>query len=387
MAVLTLGEDTALAALDPPTKQEIQQAVDEYLAKKRAEEGVLDKLLPTLKGGKLRLSGELEYEYKDVENDEDTDEPEPHLALDKFALYPRVYLKDNIYLDMQLYFQPHKKTYINEFHIMFKNTSCPVNSYIDLGLFERQIKDHSHRDSEGYPLIGTAFWRDDEYAVRMGGEWSFLYWSFLVGDGLELGEKQTAEDSSYKIIHDDRKEDSFTGLSEVVANLGYRNDYGDLGKVDLLLFYVYKELSDEDVDFLRAIPGYGSSGYDNGYRCGLGADYRIMGLRLYGQYITAEDGWLKRSGWYIQPSYKLKLEQAEYFKACEILFRYGKLDVDLWPDPSNSYTWNREKITLALITDVYENIKLKTEYYINNEDTGDEDVDNDELLVQLEVKF
>jgi len=40
-----------------------------------------------------------------------------------------------------------------------------------------------------------------------------------------------------------------------------------------------------------------------------------------------------------------------------------------------------------LITELAKNVKLKTEYYINDEKTGGRDVDNNELLVQLEFKF
>ncbi len=379
--ILILGNNTALAELTPEMKQEI----DAYLKKKPAEKDTLDKLLTTKRGGKFSLAGELEYEYKDVQHD--GAEPEPHLALDKFVLQPRVYLRDNVYVDVQLYFQPHHKTYINEIHVMFKDIPYKY-TYVDVGLYEREIKNHSHRTSEDYPLIGTAFWRDDEYAVSLGGKWKYLYGSLLAGDGLALGKKQTAEDSSYKIIHDNNREDDFNGLNEFNANLGYRNDYGKLGKVDVLLFYVYKELSDSDIEFLMDIPGYsGDTDDDSGYRYGFGADYSIGGLRLYGQYIEAGDGELERSGWYIQPSYKLKLAQRDSFNAFEILFRYGELNVDVPADVTDSLTWDRNKFTIALISDVYKNIKLKTEYYLNDEDTGGEDVANDEFLAQLEVKF
>ncbi len=381
MLVLVIGRSSVQAELTPEMKKEI----DEYMEKKQAEEGLVDKLLTTKKGGKFSLGGELEYEYVDVQNG--GKKAEPHFVLDKFVLQPKVNINEDISIEAQLYFQPHNKTSINEFHIMFKNIPCK-HTYIDAGLFEREIKNHSHRITEGYPLVGTAFWRDDEYALSLGGEWKSLYGSLLVGDGLALGEKQVAEDSSYKIIHDNKRDEDFNGLSEFNANFGYRNDYGKLGKVDVLLFYVYKELSDSDIEFLMDIPGYeGDLDDKSGFRRGFGADYSIGGLRLYGQYIEAEDGELKRSGWYIQPSYKVKLAQREYFNAFEVVFRYGELDMDVTPDPADSRTWDRDKIAIALISDICKNVKLKTEYYVNDEDTGAEDVDNDEFLTQLEVKF
>jgi len=387
LGLLWLRLDGAWAELDAQTKEDVRQAVDEYLAEKEASGGLVDRWLPTLRGGKFSLGGEMELEFRDTENDREIAEAEPHLALDKLVLQPKVKVGDGVSLDAQLFFQPHKKAYVNEFHVLFADLPCPVVSYLDLGQFEREIKNHAHRTTEDYPLIGTAFWRDDEYAVSVGGEWRFLYWSVMVGDGFKLAGAQPAEDKSYKLIQDDRKEAGFDGLQEVDFNLGYRNDYGRWGKVDVLGFYVSGELSREDVEFLQTLPGYGMSGDDKMYRYGVGMDYRLGGWRLYGQYITAKDGRLERYGWYVQPSYKLKLPQAEYFYGYEFLLRYGELRVDLAPDPASSYTWDRDKITLALITDVYKQVKLKTEYYVNGEDTGDAAVDNDELLVQLEVKF
>ncbi len=385
--VLSVVSNRAYAELDTQTTQEVHKAVDEYLALKQKTPGQnLDSFLGTVKGGRITIGGELEYEFVDAQND--AAETEPHFQLDKFVLHPKVYLSDDIYLDAQLYFKPHGKTYLNEFHLVFDNLPF-CNAYLDIGQYERQIKTHANRTTEDYPLIGTAFYRDDEYAISLGGGSSRMYWSLLVGDGLELGGKQVAEDASYKIIHDNRKEEDFTGLSEFNANIGYRHDYGKVGKVDLLLYYVYKELSDNDIEFLMDLPDYnGGHNEDNGYRYGFGVDYQIAGLRLYGQYIAAKDGTLERHGWYVQPSYKFKVPNVKYFSSHELLVRYGELDVDIDNTLDNPYTWDRQKITIALITDIYKNIKLKVERYINQEDTGDdEDVDNDEFMAQLEVKF
>lgn len=43
--------------------------------------------------------------------------------------------------------------------------------------------------------------------------------------------------------------------------------------------------------------------------------------------------------------------------------------------------------TLALIAELAKNLKLKAEYYMNGEDTGGDDVDNNELLMQLQIKL
>jgi len=52
--------------------------------------------------------------------------------------------------------------------------------------------------------------------------------------------------------------------------------------------------------------------------------------------------------------------------------------------------WER-RLTFGILTGITRNVTLKTEYNWNDEDTGGSgdagDPDNDELVVQLEVKF
>ncbi len=96
---------------------------------------------------------------------------------------------------------------------------------------------------------------------------------------------------------------------------------------------------------------------------------------------------MDRYGWYLQPSYKVKLKDRDIFTGFEFLVRYEDYNVDLTRDPTDSRTWDRETVTLAVLTDVVKNTKIKTEFYINEESTGGPDVDNNEVLVQLEIKF
>lgn len=54
---------------------------------------------------------------------------------------------------------------------------------------------------------------------------------------------------------------------------------------------------------------------------------------------------------------------------------------------TDTLTWDREQHIVALITDVYKNIKLKTEYFMNEEKTGASRLANNEFLTHLEIKF
>ena len=158
-------------------------------------------------------------------------------------------------------------------------------------------------------------------------------------------------------------------------------------RIDILPFYYTSRLSDGDVAYLQGITTYGTSDDDDQHRYGLNVEYILCGLTLFGQYIQATDGKMDRHGWYVQPSYKVEFKKRETFTAVEFLLRYEDYDVDLTQDIADSRTWDRQTTTVAIIIDVVKNLKIKTEYYLNDEDTGGSDVNNDELLIQLEAKF
>ena len=53
-------------------------------------------------------------------------------------------------------------------------------------------------------------------------------------------------------------------------------------------------------------------------------------------------------------------------------------------------TWNRTMVTFALGYDITSYAKLKLEYYVLDEETGDSDqpkVNDDQMLVQLKFNF
>ena len=61
--------------------------------------------------------------------------------------------------------------------------------------------------------------------------------------------------------------------------------------------------------------------------------------------------------------------------------------VDLSSDPADSLTWDRSMTTLAVLLRFRKNFMIKVEYYLNGEETGASEVDNDEFVVQFEAKF
>lgn len=353
------------------------------IASVEADEGLI-----SLKGSEIGLKGELEYELVDTEDaGSGTSESDPHLQLDKLVLQPVVKIGDGIKMDAQIYVQE-SKAFLNEIHTKFSNLGGG-DSWLDVGLYERWAKSHYKRITEGYPLIGTAFWRDDALTITWGRKYQSLYWMLSVGNGYEIDDKQVAEDggSVQQTIHDDHSTSDFDSL-EWGVNLGYCGELGN-GKVDLLVFYYLDSLSDSDIATLTGfLPATYTSTDDDKNRLGFGVKYVWADWKVVGQYITAEDGDLDRDGYAVELSRQFEFSDGEWFTGVTPVLSYGELNVDTYDqDPSKPQSWDREKAIVGLIFDLYKNAKIKAEYYLNDEDTGGSDVDNDEILVQMEVKF
>jgi hypothetical protein len=244
--------------------------------------------------------------------------------------------------------------------------------------------------TERYPLAATAFWRQEETGIFLKSRfYSPFYLNLSYCNGLELDDKKTGEDNSYKIIGVDKRNKDFSDQMELGLGLGADLYSGKFGMLDVLGFYFSGDLSDADIAFLnKKVSGYNST-ESALYRYGINLDYSIEEFNLFLQFIRAEDGALNRYAWYIQPSCKFNLPwDWRYFNSHTLLVRYGRLhlmDIDeVFGDP---LTWDRDELTLAFIPEIYKNIKLKAEYTINTEETGNGKIDNNEFLIQLELGF
>ena len=343
--------------------------------------------LISLKGADIKLGGELEVEFRDTQKDDGISDPHARFQFDKFVLKPAIdFKKSNISLKGELEFKPDKTEFACG-GVYFKE--LPLNSQIFAGLDDRFIG--ISRKTEVYPLLGTALWRYEQLQINWEGERSPFYWGVAFGEGLRLSTKQVAEDSSYKMLRDKRNVSHKTGHPEYGIKLGIKPDIGNLGTVDVLGFGFWGELSDNDKATLSSkLPNYTSTS-DRMRRYGARMVYNykfdeLRKLTLVGEYAQLEDGTLDRDGWYLQTSHKWKFKRT-YFRSFEPLIRYGKLDTDWEKSFSKPCSWDREMLTIALITELAKNVKLKSEYYINDEKTGGSKVDNDEFLMQLEFKF
>ncbi len=347
-------------------------------------------------GAEVSFRGEFELEF--VDSGEDTSEAAQHLGWDKFVLQPKVKVSDTLSLDAQIYFNPKDVAYLNEFHAKCKLSDAVL---LDVGKFERYIKDWHGRKTEEYPLLGTAFYRDDYWQTMLGynlpskkEEPKGFFAALSVGNGLEIDDKQVSTDSSFKIIHDDstKNEGPFEEW-EVGLNLGLDLSLGTEGRLGLIGFYYWDRLSADDIsdgtDGLDDQLNYASTG-DGKTRVGGGIKVEpVKGLRIASMYLTATDADVDRSAWFAELSYKIGLEGGGRLQAIEPVLSYGTLtvDSDVTKDPTLPGTWDRTHLIAGVLFHMADKTKIKLEYYFNGEETGGATVDNDELMVQLEIKF
>ncbi len=339
--------------------------------------------LLSLKKGQFEIGGELEMEFVDTQNDAAVSEPEPHFQLDKFVLSPKVKIADDVTLYGEIDMNQ-SSTAVSE--VWLKFSELPLQSELKFGLDDRFIE--MDRKTESYPLAGNAFWRDEEIGVTWSTGTKPFYTVLTVSQGEELDTKQVGEDNSYVMLHDNTLTSGYGGIKEVGLGVGHKSELGRIGNLNLLGFGYLDQLSDADIAYLKSNLSSYDSNKDDQWRAGINLDYRKDDFTFISQYIDAKDGDLDRSVWFVQPSYHFVLPfEWKYGRGQEILVRYGQYRLDTSRSFGKPATWDRDELTFALITDVVKNIKVKTEYSIYGEETGDGSVNNNELLMQLEVRF
>ncbi|MDD3627264.1 MAG: hypothetical protein PHV06_08100 [bacterium] len=341
-----------------------------------------DRILISTKGMEFELGGELEYEYVDTEYDTGIDNPYGHFQLDKFTLCPKIKLSENISLTGLFLFNS-ATAYCSEAYVIFSGLPL-FNSKLKIGLDDRFIDIYPSIKTEGYSLIDTSFSLDDDLGITWYGNYKSFIWYLSVSNGLELSAKSPNEDNSYYLFHDNKPVREKNENKEAGLGLGINNKFNEFSSLCILGFFFDGKLNEDEQNFLLGIDGdlvtddFRSSFY------GGSIEYKIRKFTLAGKYISGNDAELERSGWFAQMYVDLKVSPKSTVTP---LVMYGALTNNLEPDPGEPLTWDRDNITVALLTTFIPGLILKTEYYINGEDTGDVDVDNDELLIQLEIKF
>ena len=257
-------------------------------------------------GVQIEMSGEVEMEFIDVEGEggagnqdaliQKVQTKSPHTRIDKAVLDFKVYYSDNITYRVSFNFDDNKG-FADKYYLKYKNE----NTTVKIGKDRPAVA--LKRVTEGYPLIGTAYWKGREYHI----DWQRAFNMFTLGSTVSLkrplGYDDAAEDKSFRmLVYDDtRVIDGQTleyGLraSTSIGNLNFMGWY-----------YTGKLIDDEDwkkhlhFDF----DYYPESNFVlnedanvDHYWFGARADYTVFNTNFRGEYIQSLDGFLPRSGFY-----------------------------------------------------------------------------------------
>ena len=372
-------------------------------------------------GVKIEMSGEVEMEFIDVEGEggagnqdaliQKVQTKSPHTRIDKAVLDFKVYYSENITYRVSFNFDDNKG-FADKYYLKYKND----NTTIKIGKDRPAVA--LKRVTEGYPLIGTAYWKGREYHI----DWQQSFKMFTLGSTVSLkrplGYDDAAEDKSFRmLVYDDTRV-----IDGQTIEYGLRGSTSLAGLNLMGWYYTGKLIDDEDwkkhlhFDF----DYYPESNFvlnDDAnvdhYWLGGRADYNIFNTDFRGEYIQSIDGFLSRSGFYGEISRDVKLPFLD--NSVKLLGRYGELNIDekmvqnsdtgdvydaFLPLLKDPHTWDRSLVTLAAIYDLTDYAKVKVEYYMIDEETGDTQAEADsdnrdyqpnikdnQLLVQFELSF
>jgi len=365
-------------------------------------------------GLEILLGGEVETEFVDVEGPGGFENQDltynkvknrsPHMRIDKAVLSTRINYSENLYYKFELRFGD-KKANVDKHYARW--TLPGINTRFEMGKNKPMVA--VKRQTEGYPLIGTAFWKGREYHITSETKYS-LGENIRVDLGLSfamkrpLGTDDVAEDKSFKMMVYDDYDDKDGQTFEYGGSLGLEA----LGLTAEGWYYTGKLIDDYDwKTSLGFLPGYDDIANSNPeweeddkthwwYGSRVSLDRGNIHIRA--EYIDALDGLLPRNGYYAEGSYRLKLKR---IKNIEPLVRFGNLNIERHEETmGDPQTWDREMITLALLCRLNDYLSIKTEYYLLNEITGgskttdgnENVVDNtlvndNQFLLQLKFEF
>ena len=375
----------------------------------------------------IEVSGEVEVEFIDVEGKggaqyrdefiQKVDYRSPFVEIDKTVLdFKLLYTQDLTY-NFSLRFDD-DKAYADKHFLKYKKG----NSILEFGKNRPLIA--LKRKTEGYPLIGTAYWKGRQYHLDYQKEFSSFSFGASVALKRLIGYDAAAEDKSFEMmVYDDTEK-----IDGQTLEFGFRGETS-FKPIKLQGWYYFGKLVDDeewkarlhyDFDYYANIEDdqvLSDSAYVGHFWYGGRAEYALGNIFSRAEYIYSEDGFLPRHGYYLETSTSFDFLS---FENIFVLFRLGELKIDpmrqtnsflnpyrnnydksllenddednerFYPLLKDPQTWNRTMITFALGYDITSYAKLKLEYYVLDEETGDNtqpDVKDDQMLIQLKFNF
>jgi len=366
-----------------------------------AQEEKKNLLFATESGLGIQFGGEVEMEFVDVEgkggfaNQDLTTKKvqnrSPHMRIDKAILETKIFYSENLTYQIQ-FRMGDDGTRVDKHYARLQLPA--FSTRLELGKNRPFVK--ADRRTEGYPLIGTAYWKGREYHLTSETDFALSEDVNMLG-GLSfamkrpIGTDDAAEDKSFKmLVYDDHANKN-----------GATYEYGAMLGLEAFGFsaagwYYTSELIDDfdwKIQLSQNLQGYDALGdktdithYWYGGRVGFDA----YNIHARGEYIKSVDGLLPRFGYYAEGSYFI--EDLLSIKGIEPFFRYGALNVVDHPRQlGNPNTWDRQLTTLALLAHIDDYLIMKLEYYLLDEETGgvapEDKVKDDQLVVQINFNF
>ena len=375
----------------------------------------------------IEISGEVEVEFIDVEGKggaqyrdefiQKVDYRSPFVEIDKTVLDFKLLYTDNLTYNFSLRFDD-DGAYADKHFLKYQ----AERSTLEFGKNRPLIA--LKRKTEGYPLIGTAYWKGRQYHLDYQRNFSSSSIGLSVALKRLIGYDAAAEDKSFEMmVYDDTKK-----IDGQTLEFGMRAETS-FEPLKLQGWYYFGKLVDDeewkarlhyDFDYYATIEDdqvLSKDAYVGHFWYGGRAELLLGNILSRAEYIFSEDGFLPRHGYYVETSTSFDLLSLSNVFA---LLRFGELKIDpmrltdsflnpyrnsydtsllenddddnerFYPLLKDPQTWNRTMITFALGYDITSYAKLKFEYYILNEETGDSiqsKVDDDQMLVQLKFNF
>jgi len=375
----------------------------------------------------IEVSGEVEVEFIDVEGKggaqyrdefiQKVDYRSPFVEIDKTVLDFKLLYTDNLTYNFSLRFDD-DGAYADKHFLKYQTKG----STLEFGKNRPLIA--LKRKTEGYPLIGTAYWKGRQYHLDYQRNFSSSSIGLSVALKRLIGYDAAAEDKSFEMmVYDDTKK-----IDGQTLEFGMRAETS-FEPLKLQGWYYFGKLVDDeewkarlhyDFDYYATIEDdqvLSDSAYVGHFWYGGRAELLLGNILSRAEYIFSEDGFLPRHGYYVETSTSFNFLSLNNIFA---LLRFGELKIDpmrltdsflnpyrgsydasllenddydnerFYPLLKDPQTWNRTMITIALGYDITSYAKLKFEYYILDEETGDDtqpSVDDDQMLIQLKFNF
>tara|TARA_B100000287_G_scaffold126642_1_gene118758 strand:+ start:2763 stop:3989 length:1227 start_codon:yes stop_codon:yes gene_type:complete len=378
-------------------------------------------------GVEIEVSGEVEVEFVNVEGKggaqyrdtfiQKVDYRSPFVRIDKTILDFKLLYTKNLTYNFSLRFDD-DGAYADKHFLNYTSG----NSRLEFGKNRPLIA--LKRKTEGYPLIGTAYWKGRQYHLDYEKRFSSSSFGGSIALKRLISYDAAAEDQSFfMMVYDDTKI-----IDGQTLEFGFRGET-QIKPFKIQGWYYFGKLIDDEewknilhTDFddyakIEADTVLSKNAYVGHFWYGGRAELKLGNTVSRAEYIFSEDGFLPRHGYYVETSTSLNFLS---FKNIFVLLRFGELKIDpmrqtssffnpyrddyikslLEPTEDNNkrfypwlkdpQTWDRTMITVALGYDITSYAKLKLEYYLIDEVTGDSEQPNvrdNQMLVQLKLNF